>query len=328
MSIPKIIAMGFATTLVANNSYHLRGTKPRQLQFELNPNNSTPPPSSASSYPMTPWALTSAPTLGPTSIPRDDKSNQTTGNLSENKNKKIKKKENKLGSLFTKENIILIIVILLSLNMLYCISKKFIQNKLFKRFEETVNRETKQRTKKNTQKVAKIQLRLALKFYHGKGTTKNNEQALKWFTKSAELKNSEAQYYAGRMHHGGEGTNKNISKAFQYYKDSAEQGNAKAQYAVGVCYNQGFEETLIYNEELDKHVKDYKKMFKSWEKSADQGHAMAQYRLGQCYLDGKGTTTNPQKAFECFTKLAKKGNAKAQDKLDLMLYHEEIQKKV
>ena len=30
---------------------------------------------------------------------------------------------------FTKENIILTIVMLLSLNMLYCISKKFIQNK-------------------------------------------------------------------------------------------------------------------------------------------------------------------------------------------------------
>ena len=88
MSIPKIIAMSFLTTLVANN---LRGTEPGQFQDELR--NSTRSPSSAASDPITPWALTSAPTLGPRSIPRDDKNNQTTGNLS--KNKKIKKKENK-----------------------------------------------------------------------------------------------------------------------------------------------------------------------------------------------------------------------------------------
>ena len=365
-----------------NNSYTLRKTKKRQLQIDLP--NSTPSPSSATNYPTTPGAITLAPTLDPTSIPRDDKSNQTTGKLSKNKNEKSKKKENKLGSLFTKENIITAIVILLCLKLLHCTTKKYIQNKKFKRFEQKVIRETEafeqtnsqeekqeeiQETKaleqtdpqeekqEKIQEVAKMQLRLALNFYHGKGTTKNDEQALRWFTESAKNKNAEAQYHAGLMHHSGEGTNKDISKAFKYYKDSAEQGNANAQYAVGHYCNNEVDETLIYDEELNKKVKDYKKMFESWKKSAEQGHTMAQYRLGQCYLVGKdtpknydeafkwhkkaakqghdksqhilgnmyangeGTTKNLQKAFEWVKKSAKQGNAQAQHNLGFMYYH-------
>ena len=339
-----------------NNSYTLRKTKKRQLQVDLP--NSTPSPSSTTNYPTTPGAITLAPTLDPTSIPRDDKSNQTTGKLSKNKNEKSKKKENKLGSLFTKKNIITAIVILLCLKLLHCTTKKYIQNKKFKRFEQKVIRETEafeqtnsqekkqeeiqetkaleqtdpqeekleeiQETKaleqtdpqeekqEKIQEVAKMQLRLALQFYHGKGTTKNNEQALRWFTKSAKNKNAEAQYHAGLMHHSGEGTNKDISKAFKYYKDSAEQGNANAQYAVGHCCNNEVDETLIYDEELNKKVKDYKKMFESWKKSAEQSHTMAQYRLGQCYLVGEGTPKNYEEAFKWHKKAAKQRHDKSQ----------------
>ena len=101
MSITKVVAIGSAITLAAtDHSYHLRGTN-RQLQVDLP--DSTPSPSSATSYPMPSWA----PTLVPTLIPTDDKRNQTTSNLSKNNHKNRKKeKKRKLASLFTKENII------------------------------------------------------------------------------------------------------------------------------------------------------------------------------------------------------------------------------
>lgn len=96
---------------------------------------------------------------------------------------------------------------------------------------------------------------LALCYYYGKGIPQNQERALAWCEKAANLGNKEAQ-----------------KKLIRLYQEEAEKGNAEAQCNLGICYYYG------------KGVKQDHKMGIEWcKKAANLGNKEAQKNLIRWY---------------------------------------------
>lgn len=132
------------------------------------------------------------------------------------------------------------------------------------------------------------------------GVKKNYSEAFKWFKKSAEQENSDAQYMLGECYYHGRRVAQNYSEAVEWYKKSAEQENSKAQYMLGKCYYYGRGIAQNYSEA----VKWYKK-------AAAQGDSDGELALGICYYYGYGVNKNYAKASDLFRKSAEQGNNEA-----------------
>ena len=64
-------------------------------------------------------------------------------------------------------------------------------------------------------------------------------QWFRWYRKSAEQGNADAQLNLGRMYNNGDGVPKDSAEAVKWYRKSAEQGDADAQNNLGVMYAKG-----------------------------------------------------------------------------------------
>ena len=71
----------------------------------------------------------------------------------------------------------------------------------------------------------------------GLGVPEDDKEAVKWYTKSAEQGDAEAQFNLGYMYYKGEGVPKDYKEAVKWFTKSAEQGDAQAQYNLGLMYN-------------------------------------------------------------------------------------------
>ncbi len=71
------------------------------------------------------------------------------------------------------------------------------------------------------------------------GLAKNHEEAFKWFLKSAEQGNAEAQERVGCYYYYGLGIAKNKEEGVKWYRKAAEQGDPDAQCVIGDFYMQG-----------------------------------------------------------------------------------------
>lgn len=148
---------------------------------------------------------------------------------------------------------------------------------------------------------ADAQYHLGNCYWQGRGTAKDETNAVNWYRKAAEQGNASAQYNLGYCYSQGKGTAKDDTKAFNWYTKAAEQGDADAQCRLGLCYSQG-----------KGTAKDETKAVNWYKKSAEQGVANAQSNLGYCYRQGKGTAKDETKAFEWYLKAAEQGNVDAQ----------------
>ena len=63
-------------------------------------------------------------------------------------------------------------------------------------------------------------------YYFGKGIKIDNKEAFKWFEKSANQGNADAQNKLGRMYEYGIEVTQDYKKAFKWYEKSAIQGNS------------------------------------------------------------------------------------------------------
>ena len=140
-------------------------------------------------------------------------------------------------------------------------------------------------------------LELAKK-YDNKPGKENEVEALKWWTKAAELGDAKAQYTVGLSYFTGIGAEQNLKTAQTWFLKSAQQGHKDAQYHAG----------LIYDENLDNG----NKAFEWYSKAAQQGHREAQLHLGQCYADGRGVKKDANEAFKWYKKSAEQGDSFAQ----------------
>ena len=141
---------------------------------------------------------------------------------------------------------------------------------------------------------------------HVASQVKDYKQAAKWWLKSAEQGDAEAQYYLGFMYENGQGVPQDYKQAAKWYLKSAEQGDADAQYNLGIMYESG-----------QGLPQDYKQAAKWWLKSAEQGHAEAQYNLGIMYENGLGVIPSNKKAYAWFALAAMSGDKSAVKNRDL-----------
>ena len=76
---------------------------------------------------------------------------------------------------------------------------------------------------------AKTQYRLGLCYNNGLGVTKDEKEAVKWYTKSAEQGVAGSQYLLGICYYNGDGVTQDYKEAVKWLTKSAEQGNENAK---------------------------------------------------------------------------------------------------
>jgi len=152
--------------------------------------------------------------------------------------------------------------------------------------------------------VALAQFNLGVEDYYGERVTKNENEAVIWFSKAAEQGLALAQFNLGVMYYSGQGVTKNENEAVILFKKAAEQGLAQAQFNLGLSYAEGIGTT-----------KDESKAVGWYMKAAEQGDVDAQYHLGIAYENGEGVAKDKEQAIICYRKAAELGNVDAQANL-------------
>lgn len=116
--------------------------------------------------------------------------------------------------------------------------------------------------------AADVQAEIGSRFFKGKETEQNYENALAWYKKSAIQGDATGQFRFGMCCLKGCGTEQNDTEAFVWFEKSAEQGCAPAQHMLGVCYLNGC-----------GTEKNSKKAYEWLKKSAEQDYAPAKEEL-------------------------------------------------
>ena len=179
----------------------------------------------------------------------------------------------------------------------------------------------------------------------------NPLQAVKYFEKSADMSNAEAQFKLAVLYHGNTGDPLDAEKALKLYRQSAQQGYDEAQYVLGLYYKDDLTDIPNVNIDFAKSAewfkkaavqnhtgalfhlallyrngdgvpKDNIKSIKLCHKAAQQGHDYAQFILGLYYsggLKGMGEAAKDiAKAIEWFKKSAEQGNEEAKAELEAL----------
>jgi hypothetical protein len=86
---------------------------------------------------------------------------------------------------------------------------------------------------------ARAQALLGLNYYHGRGITKNEQEAARWFRLAADQGEAAAQFHLGMMYATGRGVPQSFSDSATWIRRSADAGHAEAQFNLGVMYYKG-----------------------------------------------------------------------------------------
>lgn len=151
---------------------------------------------------------------------------------------------------------------------------------------------------------ATAQYYLGIMYENGRGTSKNYDNALKWYRKAADKGYAKAQNNMGGMYYEGRGVAKDYKTAYNWYKKAAEQGDETAQSNLGIMYFNGQGVNKDYNEAA------------SWfHKAAEQGEVRAQNNLGFMYEYGYGVDKDLKEALYWYQMAAQQGHPNAQKAL-------------
>ena len=104
--------------------------------------------------------------------------------------------------------------------------------------------------------------------YGGLSIDYGEENAFKWYKKSANQGYAESQYEVGAMYHYGEGISKKYSEAIRWYTKAALQNQVDAQYELGQMYANG--QGVPVN---------YKKAIKWYSRAAEQNDTRASNKV-------------------------------------------------
>ncbi|KGP62250.1 endopeptidase IV [Legionella norrlandica] len=128
---------------------------------------------------------------------------------------------------------------------------------------------------------------------------KNPEQAVRWFKQAASAGDVSAQMFMAAAYLYGVGVKKSTDVARRYYIDAAKNGNAIAQYTLADYF-------------LDSKNGSNKKLGMIWlSKSAESGDPKALTALGRFYATGQMVTKDIPKGTELLNKAASKQYAPA-----------------
>jgi uncharacterized protein len=141
----------------------------------------------------------------------------------------------------------------------------------------------------------------AIMLDNGIGVTRNAEDALYWFNRSAESGDADAQTILGLIHHKGGTGPRNDKLAAKWFATAAQQGDETAQFELGLALLDG------RGVPVDLIAAAF------WlEKAANQGLAIAQYHLGLAYAFGEGKSEDHREALRWLKKAARQDVAEAQ----------------
>ena len=142
---------------------------------------------------------------------------------------------------------------------------------------------------------------LGVMYRDGKGTERNLDQAMMWFTRAdnlghemallaicalkhmigAEKGELEAMHRLAAAYEYGSGVSIDIEEAIRWYKAAAEKGHPESQSSLGYIYHKA----KMVSKDISQAVYWYKL-------AAEQGDAKAMYGLGCIYLKGEGGEKN------------------------------------
>ncbi|BBP01945.1 tetratricopeptide repeat protein [Sulfuriferula nivalis] len=154
---------------------------------------------------------------------------------------------------------------------------------------------------------ALAQFGMGLLYKHGRGVTKDNQQAADLYRKAAQQDIPAAQNNLGLMYANGEGVTQDLQQAAIWYRKAADHHVAQAQYSLGMLYANGTGVTQDYQQAA------------SWLRLAvDQSYAPAQSELGMLYNSGLGVSQDQQLAIRLLRKAAELNYTPAQRNLGLI----------
>ena len=139
-----------------------------------------------------------------------------------------------------------------------------------------------------------------LKFWDGKGVTKDTEEAVRLFTTAAQQGNVDAQAYLAGAYRIGAGVPKNPEETVRWFRAAAERGDARSQGVLASIYGTG-----------EGVPKDLAEAAKWYRLAAEQGLVRAQANLGAYYFLGQGVAKDPVEAYKWLHLAAQKGDQEA-----------------
>lgn len=184
------------------------------------------------------------------------------------------------------------------------------------------------------------QLKLGYMSEKGLGGKSDAQDALRWYSLSADQGQPMSQYLLGRLYQMGDlDVKPDYALAKQWYA-RAQSNYAPAAVALGFVYEtveDSYKQALasyaiaakeespigLYNlgliyEEGKGYVVDYVKAKEFYQKAADHGHSQAMFRLAGLYFNGLSGSADPQKAIYWYQKAAEKNNREALYQLGLL----------
>ena len=198
---------------------------------------------------------------------------------------------------------------------------------------------------------AEAQFKLGVRYEKGRGVSRDDEEAVKWYRLAAEQGLADAQYNLGWMYDEGHGVPRDDEEAVIWYRLAAEQGHDDAQYTLGEMYREGEgvpqddgmamkwfglaaeqgNTSAQRNLERLRQTPKPKPKPKPKQKTpassrradelralAERGDAQAQFNLGVKYANGRGVRQDDEEAVKWFTLAAEQGDASAQFSLGVM----------
>lgn len=138
------------------------------------------------------------------------------------------------------------------------------------------------------------------------GMPYNSAEAARWYLKSAEQGNAEAQCSIGFMYWQGIGVPVSDSKAVYWMRKAAQQGNESCQEQLGILYMEGMSGLKV----------DYTEAFHWFQKAEKQGSRNAKYWLAVLYEKGLGVSQDYNEAVRLYKQCAEQNDSRARKRLE------------
>ncbi|MCM1079857.1 MAG: sel1 repeat family protein [Bacteroidales bacterium] len=169
-------------------------------------------------------------------------------------------------------------------------------------------------------------------YAYGKGVERDEEKAIFYCKKGADLGDANSQNMYGRMLEQGIGSvRKNEIQAFIHFKKAAEQGNAEAMFSVGEYYRKGTGGLQISKDKAKEwYIKasesgntkalimiadflcsDNQERLSWYRKAAEKGDITGQAELAWAHCTGEIDNYDPNAGAQELQKLSKTGNPRA-----------------
>jgi TPR repeat protein len=131
-------------------------------------------------------------------------------------------------------------------------------------------------------------------FENGQGVNKAPSTAASFYSKAADLGNSEAMWHLGQLYWSGTGVKQDPQTAVRWFKSAADSGLVQGEVSLGYAYLTGLGIPRDYGQAA------------SWlQKAATAGDQSAQVNLANLYESGLGVNKDHQRAQALYAQAAK-----------------------